>query len=565
MNKWSAHHKTSLEPQQDAGGDNRLASDLDPFMYKSLGPNPNAIRLLVVKKVEAEGHVHCSLGHSCLQSCGEFHALSYEWGHESAMQTILVNGKPLQIRQNLWQFLRRAESLEWLRGLPLWVDAICIDQGTIGERNHQVRLMSRIYAHAQTVIAWVGFGDNSMRYLLRDLRRLYERKRPWDEYNTSIRKKLLRGVETFSSLPYWSRMWIIQELLLAKCITLMYGKSTISWTVFWATVGGIQRDQKIVRPDAMTTTPAYQHRLQWLERQFREAQPFAPLNELLLRYATSQCLDIRDRVIALLSLAQGGSMFKPDYGDSAARLAVRAWAHFKGGSELLARLGGTLRIDTSELLHELDCQGLTNPQPLRDRWWLSCDWRNAILECCSCHATILATPGRLSAIDASITAGRYQSSHRLFCGKIPYGEKRDLAYALRLHNSDMDLSSLRNATIMPNFAEEEVPTQGKLAEFQKGSDMSLLMITAQVAHMQTRTGCAGRFRWACGTYEIAEFDMLVVGASKFSLRRWFEAYKREATVFTYANGMYAATADPDVAERMKLPDLRVETRSAPET
>lgn len=378
MNIWFAHHgpRSSLSNMYE--GTTSLASDLDPFAYKPLSPNPNAIRLLVVKKVEAEGHVHCSLRHSCLQSCGEFHALSYEWGDESAMQTILVNGKPLQVRQNLWQFLRRAESLEWLRGLSLWVDAICIDQGTIGERNHQVRLMRRIYAQARTVIAWIGFGDNSMRYLLRNLRRLYERKRPWDEYNTSSRKKLLRRVEAFSSLPYWSRMWIIQELLLAKCVSLMYGKSTISWNVFWATVGGIQRDQKIVRPDAMTTTPAYQHRRQWLERQFREAQPFALLNELLFRYATSQCLDIRGRVIALLSLVQGGSRFNPDYDDSPARLAVRAWAHFRGGSELLARLGGTLRIDTSELLHELDCQGLTNPQPFRDRWWLGCDWHNAL-------------------------------------------------------------------------------------------------------------------------------------------------------------------------------------------
>lgn len=180
------------------------------------------------------------------------------------------------------------------------------------------------------------------------------------------------------------------------------------------------------------------------------------------------------------------------------------------------------------------------------------------LECCSCHATILAIPGRLSAINAFITAARYQSSHRLFCGKIPYGEKRDLAYALRLHDRDMDLSSLRTATVMPNFA-EEVPTQGKLAECQKGSDMSLLMITAQIAHMQTRVGCAGRFRFACGMYEIADFDMLVVGASKFSHRRWFQAYKRGATVFTYANSMYAVTADLDLAERMKLPDrLRAE-------
>jgi len=67
------------------------------------------------------------------------------------------------------------------------------------------------------------------------------------------------------------------------------------------------------------------------------------------------------------------------------------------------------------------------------------------------------------------------------------------------------------------------------------------------AHYKTRSSLS----------KIPDFDMLVVGASKFSLRRWSKAYKRGATVFTCTNSMYAATADSDVAERMKLPDREV--------
>lgn len=45
----------------------------------------------------------------------------------------------------------------------LWVDAICIDQGNIGERNTQVRWMKDIYEGASEIIAWLGpEGDNGL-------------------------------------------------------------------------------------------------------------------------------------------------------------------------------------------------------------------------------------------------------------------------------------------------------------------------------------------------------------------------------------------------------------------
>jgi hypothetical protein len=48
------------------------------------------------------------------------------------------------------------ESLPVSRSKYLWVDAVCINQDDIDEKNVQVPLMSRIYASAQYVFAWVG-------------------------------------------------------------------------------------------------------------------------------------------------------------------------------------------------------------------------------------------------------------------------------------------------------------------------------------------------------------------------------------------------------------------------
>jgi hypothetical protein len=38
----------------------------------------------------------------------------------------------------------------------MWVDSICIDQDSLIERNHQVRLMGEIYEKATTVLVWLG-------------------------------------------------------------------------------------------------------------------------------------------------------------------------------------------------------------------------------------------------------------------------------------------------------------------------------------------------------------------------------------------------------------------------
>jgi len=38
----------------------------------------------------------------------------------------------------------------------MWVDAVCINQGDVEERGHQVRSMTEIYSKANRVIVWPG-------------------------------------------------------------------------------------------------------------------------------------------------------------------------------------------------------------------------------------------------------------------------------------------------------------------------------------------------------------------------------------------------------------------------
>lgn len=38
----------------------------------------------------------------------------------------------------------------------MWVDAVCIDQSNIVERNHQVKSMASVFSEASKVLVWLG-------------------------------------------------------------------------------------------------------------------------------------------------------------------------------------------------------------------------------------------------------------------------------------------------------------------------------------------------------------------------------------------------------------------------
>ena len=58
------------------------------------------------------------------------------------------------VTRNLYTALKqfRAEKLSE----PFWIDAICINQGNLQEKNAQIKMMKEIYSHASRVLVWLG-------------------------------------------------------------------------------------------------------------------------------------------------------------------------------------------------------------------------------------------------------------------------------------------------------------------------------------------------------------------------------------------------------------------------
>lgn len=103
-----------------------------------------------------------------------YEALSYVWGAPSGTVPCMCDGKELLITPNC------NEALQYLR-LPkddrvLWVDAICIDQGSseesVRERNVQISLMGEVYRTADRTLCWLGRGEEYTPGMFKFLRRV---------------------------------------------------------------------------------------------------------------------------------------------------------------------------------------------------------------------------------------------------------------------------------------------------------------------------------------------------------------------------------------------------------
>src|SRR5580700_5121291 len=96
------------------------------------------------------------------------------------------------------------------RPRTLWVDAICINQENITERNSQVQLMKSIYEKASRVLVWLGeeADDSDVALGLVSSMKDYNFERLACEQNYIAEKpvpKEWKALFRLSQRPWWSR------------------------------------------------------------------------------------------------------------------------------------------------------------------------------------------------------------------------------------------------------------------------------------------------------------------------------------------------------------------------
>jgi hypothetical protein len=202
------------------------------FSYQTMTA-PDAIRLLLLQPrgTSAEDEIHCKLQHTTIAEYEEdltvgYTALSYVWGSEEEQRMIFVDGSEFHVTVNLFCALRsiRHESKEF----PLWVDAVCIDQQNIRERGQQVRFMGSIYASARNTIIYLGESDEQSDRAIRALNDTGGVSDfPGDFPNDESLKDCI--VSSILSRPWFTRVWVLQELALSQNPIIQCGHSRVRW------------------------------------------------------------------------------------------------------------------------------------------------------------------------------------------------------------------------------------------------------------------------------------------------------------------------------------------------
>jgi hypothetical protein len=129
------------------------------------------------------------------------------------------------------------------------------------------------------------------------------------------RLQLLKGFDDLLSQPWWSRVWVIQEVAVNSHVIIMCGQSEVSWTIFMAFVQGIHHSKPILQASPDESTKYRRSIERAFSRQQFASGASQKMSDLLLQHRGLNASDPRDNAYALLGLASdmSTSKFLPDY------------------------------------------------------------------------------------------------------------------------------------------------------------------------------------------------------------------------------------------------------------
>ena len=179
-----------------------------------------------------------------------YRALSYTWGPprngqrtyaKSDKITIVLDGEEHDVTPNLFDAILQMSAS--YQDSYFWIDALCINQGDLTERQVHVAIMDRIYRNAEEVVVWIGKAEDDNTEVMRLIQKVAQMN---DSFFHSLGHAESPGkLSTYglphSSDPIWSqyldfyerkwfnRGWVIQEVVLGQQVVAHWGALTLSW------------------------------------------------------------------------------------------------------------------------------------------------------------------------------------------------------------------------------------------------------------------------------------------------------------------------------------------------
>ncbi|WPB02388.1 uncharacterized protein RHO25_007022 [Cercospora beticola] len=251
----------------------------------------------------------CFLDHHTLASPPKYEAMSYCWGVEKASRTITsgdLEGFP--ISEHLWRALNRLRMPHQDR--LIWIDALCINQLDVDERNQQIALMRRIYSTALRTVIWIGDlqperptcsrgfadeGDADLTLCVHPGLAEIEHENAVEDLRLDLQHLQKHSDTDEGADVWWRRLWCAQEVHFSKRPPSVYiGPHAVKWAHFCSLFDSASH--------ALAPFLSLQHTVP------------DSFSQLVLMTGALHCSDPRDRVFALLGMAhRAAQALKPDY------------------------------------------------------------------------------------------------------------------------------------------------------------------------------------------------------------------------------------------------------------
>ncbi|KAH8592281.1 heterokaryon incompatibility protein [Bisporella sp. PMI_857] len=225
-------------------------TSLPYYPYKPL--SPQCIRVLELHPGASDAPLVCDIVVQHIDG-KPYEALSYVWGDPTPAVFVKCIDEANEGALGVGASLAKALNTFRLTGQMrrIWVDAICINQKDVAERQSQVRMMGAVYSKAEHVLCWLGpfndqeGGESKARLAIGFLRRFNDKPH---EHLRAAHQHLHFGDDTEDTdgalldswlaikdlfdVEYFHRAWIIQEVGLARHARLFWGTKDVwvDWT-----------------------------------------------------------------------------------------------------------------------------------------------------------------------------------------------------------------------------------------------------------------------------------------------------------------------------------------------
>ena len=324
-----------------------LEEPYDKLEYKYFPfQQPNTIRVLDLFPGKFGHRLHGKLRHRLLEASEPFETLSYAWGPSDNLKYLVTEDGLIPLTLSLHSALQRLRSESDI--VTIWADAVCINQDNNEEKSEQVAMMGDIYLQAVRTRIWLGESDKQFRRAFKGLRILgtqaehlasltgeesFEGKSRifWKKMRRTFRSILtqrgdifqyarepyhnradLKDVWAVLELPWFNRVWVLQEFVLSRDILVICGEFEMAWDLFYHSClisGGDMEDGRFLRLYKLN-----QLRLTWM------IQKGVSLHDAVLLTLDRQCTRPQDRLFGVLGLSnkvpdQYADLIRPDYAE----------------------------------------------------------------------------------------------------------------------------------------------------------------------------------------------------------------------------------------------------------